>query len=936
MKTGIRICTLGRLTIERDGEMAEKFVSTKAMLLFVYLAMHPGEHNRRRLASMLWSETTDEQALKNLRTVLSNLRQQMDDVLFVSHESLAIDPDAVVTVDALEFETGSLHMLSGGSGAPGALKAMQALADLYKGGFLAGTVVRDAADLDEWILEKGQQLESLYMRLLLEIVETAHRQAAYDTGLNVARRLVSLDPLWDVAQRQLMRALTYNNRASEALQQYDRFVTLLHDELDASPDDETTALAEQIRSRAIAPPQSPARSAIVLPDMPFIEPVEDIQIAQRMLNTPQCRLLTAFGISGIGKTALITQLAFQRQELYGDGTFMVSINRDQTARDLPGLIAHALGIEPAGQADHTVLEALVLERLRASHLLLVLDNFEVILPETGFIQRILDESARVQVLVGSQSPLNMFREWLLPLKGLSVPSADDAAPASYEAVRLFELTAQRINPRFSLMDNLASVVRICQLVDGLPLAIVIAAGWTQVVPLQKIIDNIMEGQEFNLPLQQALPAHHQSLEMMLEYTWNTLSPAEQHALTALSIFNFTSDLDEILHICGVELATLAALIQRSLIQKYDDKYRMHQLVWRYTRRKLLYSDQKETLERAYLAYYTRRLAQLYEAQLQPHDIFVSMDALYGNIWHFDWMSRAFQPVYMLSMSRFLMSYWEVAQVEASSAIRRQFELIPQADLPRELGFLLNVQLARLYLLHGYRDSASACLTKIMREHQTDTEWRDLSLFFLICAQVMAPKTLDDDLADSTGIIWLSNIRLARLLLDTRDDDAARVVLGSLLALVESSVQRAGLLAAVAAVAADHADWDGALEGLSAALAELSGVPDSPLALPLQLALMRVTAHLGQQDAFCRHLSSALRLCAALNLPAPLLHVLDFWARTLIDWHEHDLAILVQETADALHAQVASAQWGNLPALGDIVRHVASLSPDCFPLADSRA
>src|SRR5690606_37448213 len=116
-----------------------------------------------------------------------------------------------------------------------------------------------------------------------------------------------------------------------------------------------------------------------------------------------------------------------------------------------------------------------------------------LLPDTAFVERVLNSTTDVQIVVASQNPLNLFSEWLLPLRGLLVPDGADDDAETYEAVRLFELTAQRLNPRFNVADVLPSVVRICQLVDGLPLGIILAAGWTQVLPVSKIAESIAEG-----------------------------------------------------------------------------------------------------------------------------------------------------------------------------------------------------------------------------------------------------------------------------------------------------------------------------------------------------------------------------------------------------------------------------------------------------------
>ncbi|MBL8133166.1 MAG: hypothetical protein JNL42_14995 [Anaerolineae bacterium] len=214
----IRITTFGKLLVERGGVPVEDFVSTKAALLFVYLALHPGEHSRKKLAALLWSETSDEQALKNLRTVLSSVRQRVGDALDVSHDDLAIRGDVFVEVDARQFEEGYRKLIAS-AGALTRLQALQSLEALYQGEFLAGIIVRDAYSLEEWMDERRRQLSALYSRLLLDIVEIALRQGSYTAGLDYAWKLVHHDPLHDAAQRHLMRLLAYTNRANGALMQ---------------------------------------------------------------------------------------------------------------------------------------------------------------------------------------------------------------------------------------------------------------------------------------------------------------------------------------------------------------------------------------------------------------------------------------------------------------------------------------------------------------------------------------------------------------------------------------------------------------------------------------------------------------------------------------------------------------------------------------------
>lgn len=833
---GTEISTLGQLNIQHNGQERVEFISMKASLLFVYLAMHPGEHTRKKLAAMFWSETNDKQALKNLRTVLSSIRQQLPDALVITRDGLAVNPSAAIQVDASLFEAGCQAVFTAPD-EPDRLPDMQNLAELYRGAFLVDVAFREAVALDEWLMDKQRELQELYTRLLYEITEQAQQQADYETGIQYARRLVSLDPYWDAARCQLMRLLAYTNRSNEALQQYESFARLLVEELGAEPEEETRTLYEQIRSRHIRlPQQRVARSSIMLPDMPFVETLEDIALAQRMLNTPQCRLLTVYGISGIGKTALATQIAFHRQHLYADGAYLISLKQSQSARDLLYAVASSLGIDALSQSSPPELEQTLIEYLRDRHILLVLDNYEHLLPETGFVQKILEQTSRMQLVVTSQAPLNLFREWLLPLHGLRLPAPGDPNPEACEAVRLFELTAQRVNPRFDLMANLADVVEICQLVDGLPLALIIAAGWTQIVPITRIKEYIIEGQEFSLPLQQDLPPHHQSLEMMLEHTWNTLAEPEQYALTALSIFNAVFVIEEVEQICGVTLDVLAALIQKSLIQKYDDRYRIHQLIWRYARKKLLYSERKAALAQQYMDYMIQILRDIQQQKLPLHEYLLAIESWYATLWNYTWMPRSFQPVYMLTLSRSLMAYWEISRSDELNAIRKLFEAIAAEPLAPEMRLLLHTQLARFHLQSGQTHPAYQRVQQILQENATAAAWTDWGTVFTLYLLTARSPADDGQPVDADSAILLeSYLKLLGLYLDMRDYGSADSFFEHLLDNTTQPMQTVLLQAIRATIFAETRQYPAAQQYFTQALAH-SGLADMPLLYTVLQAL----------------------------------------------------------------------------------------------------
>ncbi|MDX2139259.1 MAG: BTAD domain-containing putative transcriptional regulator [Chloroflexota bacterium] len=820
----IHVTTLGQLRIARNGQTLADFVSSKAALLFVYLAMQPGEHTRKKLAAMFWSETPDEQALKNLRTVLTSLRQNLPDAMLIERESLAINPDLTVHVDAAAFEAACIALLSAPS-VPEMLEQQLALAAMYQGAFLAEVSFREAEALEEWITVKQRQLQQLYTRLLCELIETATHRFDYDIALQYAQRLTSIDPYWDIACRQWMRLLAYTQRANEALLHYEAFARLLASELNAVPEDETTRLYEQIRARQLQPPQSELRhSTIVLPDMPFIEAVDDMALVQRMLNTPQCHLLTIYGISGVGKTTLATQVAFQRQHSYRDGAYVVGLKRAQTARDLPFLLAVTLKIEYSNQTSAHDLETIVLDWLKARHLLLVLDSYEHLLPETSFVQRMLETATQLQVIITSQASLSLFREWLFPLQGLRVPMPDDTQPENSEAVRLFEVTAQRMNPRFELSRHLREVVEICQLVDGLPLALIIAASWTQIIPISKIKELIADGHEFNLPLHQDLPPHHQSIDMMLEYTWTALSEQEQYALTALSIFHSAFDLQEVEHICEIDFMLITTMVQRALIQKFGDKYRMHQLVWRYARKKLLFSHKKALLSQRYSAYRLRQLDVIQQNKPPLHEYLLEIELHYGSLLNFDWMSKSLQSVYLLALSRFLMPYWEISRKDELPQLQKRFEGIQTQELDADMQLLLQLQLARFHERQERLGEAQRNIAAIFASGATHGSWADWAALFCLCMSVL-PHTAPDGNAEDerdldTLILNASYHKLLALYLDMRDYEGAEIFLPHLMDNMHRPVDRAVVAATYAAIAAETGRMALAFEWCNTALVYL--------------------------------------------------------------------------------------------------------------------
>ena len=577
--------------------------------------------------------------------------------MLISREHLSINPVAEIDVDAVSFET-SCKALFEAPAEPGTLQQMLALSERYQGQFLADVALRNADSLDEWILYQQRHLNDLYLRLLFEITEQAIQHHDYETGIANARLLITLDPLWDASRQQLMRLLVYSNRHNEALQEYEAFAALLDDELGTAPDAESIALYEQIRNGDLQIPPDDAIQGDDLADSLYIEPADDLEIAERMLNIPQCRLLTLFGIGGIGKTALATRLSVRRKPQYQDGVCFVALNTADTIQEFLQLMASALNVHYSNSMAQSELEQHLIKALQNQEILLVLDNYEQLLPDTDFIQRILTETARVQMIITARTPLNLYNEYLLPLRGLSIPEPDSENPQDYEALRLFDLTAQRINPHFSLDDSLNEVIAICHLVDSLPLGIVIAAGWVQYIPPAEILAMMQENLLSVEAVHNDVPRRHRSFENLLDSMLLHLSAEEQRILMCLSIFEGSFDHKAALAIADIAMPVFKRLTDKCLVQRTDNyRYTMHSLLRQIFKGRLEDSDMLRDVVGRYMTHFQQWCDDIFEQCLPLHKLIHTIEVEQRNLWMITGMTDLDRQRFILEIAPAMNEYW---------------------------------------------------------------------------------------------------------------------------------------------------------------------------------------------------------------------------------------------------------------------------------------
>lgn len=605
----LKITTLGGLSITRGEQPVEGLVSRKVEALLVYLAYEQREHPRELLAELLWDDLTPERAMGNLRTALSNLQTSIPGCLVATRQTVTFSAEIPCWLDAVALMR--VLEISDGASSPAAIEDIENALHLYQGDFLAGFRLRDGRNFERWMMNEAERIRAKVMLALPRLLQAALHSGRYSSGIDHGRRLLTLDPLSEEGQRGLMSAYAYSGQRALALKQYENYVALLREELHIDPPPEITRLYKQIQSNEpLTPPLSPeetlpavtvAKPAVVrLPSVstPFIErPTEIQQIVERLTN-PDCRLLTIVGPGGIGKTRLAIQAASKFAMQFPDGIYFVPLASTQAEEFIPLEIAGVLQLSMQS-ADEP--RRVLIDYLANKNLLLVLDNFEHLIDSAGLVSDILDAAPSVKILVTSREWLNLQGEWLLPVDGMEVPQTVHNA-LQYSAVQLFAACAARIQPRFVLENELDSVIKICQAVEGMPLSIELAATWLRVIPASEIAQQI--DVRFLSTGVRNIPERHRSIQAVFDYSWRLLSTEEADALTKLSVFRGPFSRTAAMRVAAADMGILAALVEKSLIRRFDkNACDMHELLRQYAFDQLSSAGAMIQTQDAHLNYY---------------------------------------------------------------------------------------------------------------------------------------------------------------------------------------------------------------------------------------------------------------------------------------------------------------------------------------------
>jgi predicted ATPase len=382
----------------------------------------------------------------------------------------------------------------------------------------------------------------------------------------------------------------------------------------------TSAFGQTIAAADVA--QTPY--ALPTPLTPFIGREAELAGLARLLLDPTVRLITVVGPGGMGKSRLVLEAA--RLYLREEGAFAAT--KRNWPRSAPGVccvelaplvnpelvlsaIADASGLKfrPGSEPKEQLFA-----HLRSKISLLILDNFEHVIQAANLVAELLAAAPSLSVLVTSRQRLGLSCESVFQLAGLGFPTADSTATTRESSgVRLFVSSARRVRGDLELTDEVAGhAARVCALVQGSPLGIVLAASWTSVLTVDEIALEIERSFEFLAAELEDIPARHRSLNRVFDYSYDLLTPEERVVAARLSVFRggFTRAAAE--HVAGATLKTLAALANKSLLVRdpASGRYSMHELLRQYAALRLgLLPDEVERSAREHAAYFTTFLCR---------------------------------------------------------------------------------------------------------------------------------------------------------------------------------------------------------------------------------------------------------------------------------------------------------------------------------------
>jgi predicted ATPase/DNA-binding SARP family transcriptional activator len=612
----LRIQTLGGFAVRRWGQEipVRAWEQRRIGVLFKWLLASPGHRlTRDQAVELLWPEAPIGNDAANLRVVIHRLRKALADpadeesaILRVTGDWVALAPNLAperwLDADAFLFAARSAQ-------ADNDRPACRAALSLYTGDFLPGD------PYGEWAVAMRDTLRQVRLNLLLHLADLCETAGEVEEAIGSLHLVLADDRCHEEAAIALMRLHAATGRPGVALRVYQQLAEALRDELDMPTNQEVERLADTLRKgREVPPPipKPPSPHNLPVGLTSFVGRARELADLRALLGPgrPQapeeqtCRLLTLIGPGGIGKTRLALALAEELLELHPDGVRLIDVStlpshhQDSGDPAVARLTCTVLRVpEQPGRAPADTLVA----HLKEQRLLVILDNCEHLLPACAALAyTLLSNCPGLRILATSRETLGIEGEqpWAVPT--LSQPVVDGGLEqmAAAEAVRLFLARARLRQPSLALTaENAGSVAAICRQLDGLPLALELAAARVGVLSLDGIATRLGDSLRLLTGGPRSAPNRQRTLRATLDWSHDLLSEQERQLLRRLAVFVGGFTLEAAQAVCGAGrpdpysvLDDLEELARKSLLSVEDlgpiKRYRLLETVRQYAQERL--------------------------------------------------------------------------------------------------------------------------------------------------------------------------------------------------------------------------------------------------------------------------------------------------------------------------------------------------------------
>ena len=533
-------------------------------------------------------------------------------------------------------------------------------AELAQGTFLDGARLRDAPAFEAWAQSEREALEATALSALRARADEVHASGDATAAAALRERALTLDPYDETTLQGYLRAARDAGLGSAAAVVWARFRERLRDELHTEPLPATAALAASVLElapgvpvapsaeeavereggvagsesdvaaregeareafavesddaaspRSVSPRPAPVARPLPAKGAPLVGRDEELAHLQHHVRG-DVRALALVGLGGIGKSRLARELVWVEAPHYGDGACFVTLSEDADGRQLPAAIAAGLGLTlPETVSRRTAL----IDALRSRQLLIGVDGFEPHRAALGLLQALLEAAPEVRLVLTSRSPVPLAGVWRYDVRGLVVPDpgGEPDAIAQAPAVQLFCDAARRALPDLEpSVQDLRAAARVARAVDGMPLALELAAAWAPVLSFDQIADAVERGDDALLTepasddddLGEASPRPQaRSVRRVLEAAWARLRPRQRAALAACSVFRGAFHIEAAEVVAGAGPALLLGLVHASLLQRAGPGVlRVHDVI-----RRFVAERRTSSADERHAAYFLERL-----------------------------------------------------------------------------------------------------------------------------------------------------------------------------------------------------------------------------------------------------------------------------------------------------------------------------------------